>query len=221
MGALDDPAKQDTDDMRKEINITRSAIADKLGALEDRVRGAAQSAQEAVEDTIQLARDTVATVKRNFNIKYQIEHHPWAMVGGCMIVGLALGGLFLRARQRSRPAPNRLAGNEAPLAGSPRLFAEQRNNGSCATAAPAPHAVAANRPGFFGQFDEEIDKVKGMAIGYVMGLARDAIKDAVPQLAAQIDDLMNRVTTKLGSQPVPPCSTERCDVAHLGDKPRA
>ncbi len=46
-----------------------------------------------------------------------------------------------------------------------------------------------------------------MAIGYVMGLARDSIKDAVPQLASQIDDVMNSVTTKLGGKPVQQRST--------------
>jgi len=41
-----------------------------------------------------------------------------------------------------------------------------------------------------------------MAIGYVMGLARDSINHAVPELASQIDDVMNSVTTKLGGKPV-------------------
>jgi ElaB/YqjD/DUF883 family membrane-anchored ribosome-binding protein len=205
MDAVQDLAEQGTDEMRQEIDCTRSAMADKLGALEDRVMGTVQSAQETVEDSIQLTKDTVATVRRNFDIKYQVEQHPWAMVGGCFVVGLALGGLFRRVRPRSPQAPNRPAGNETSLTGSPRLFAEQRSNNGFDTAAPPPrpHSMAANGSGFFGQFQEEIDKVKGMAIGYVMGLARDSIKDAVPQLASQIDDLMNSVTTKLGSKPVP------------------
>ena len=204
MNAVQDLAEQDTDEMRQEIDCTRSAMTDKLEALEDRVMGTVQSAQETVEDSIQLTKDTVATVKRNFDIKYQVEQHPWAMVGGCFVVGLALGGLFRRVRHPSRQAPNPPAGNVTPLAESPRLFAEQSNRDSFVTAAPPPrpHSMAANGSGFFGQFQEEIDKVKGIAIGYVMGLARDSIKDAVPQLAAQIDDVMNSVTTKLGSKPV-------------------
>ena len=202
-------AEQDMDEMRQEIDCTRSAMADKLEALEDRVMGTVQSAQETVEDSIQVAKDTVATVKRNFDIKYQVEQHPWTMVGGCFVAGLALGGLFLKGRRRSRQAPDRLAGNVTPPGESPRLAAEQRSNGSFDNSTPPPrlHPMSADRPGFFGQFQEEIDKVKGMAIGYAMGLARDSIKDAVPQLASQIDDVMNSVTTKLGSKPVQPRST--------------
>jgi hypothetical protein len=37
-----------------------------------------------------------------------------------------------------------------------------------------------------------------LAIGYVMGLVWDSIKDSLPQLASQIDGVMNDVTTKLG-----------------------
>jgi ElaB/YqjD/DUF883 family membrane-anchored ribosome-binding protein len=204
MDAVHDLAEQDSDEMRQEIDCTRSAMADKLEALEDRVMGAVHSAQETVDDSIQMAKDTVATVKRNFDLKYQVEQHPWLMVGGCVLAGLALGSLFLRQRRRSRQAPNRLVGNETSRTGSPRLVAEQRSNGSFDTAAPTlrSDSTSANRPGFFDQFHEEIDKVKGMAIGYVMGLVRDSIKDAVPQLASQIDDVMNSVTTKLGSKPV-------------------
>ncbi len=204
MDPVHDLAEQDMDEMRQEIDCTRSAMSDKLEALEDRVMGTVQGAQDAVEDSIQMAKDTVTTVKRNFDIKYQVQQHPWAMVGGCFLAGLALGGLFLRVRRPSRSAPDRPAGNANPQAGSPCLFAEQRSEDRFDTAAPPPRpqSLSAKRPDFFGQFHEEIDKVKGMAIGYVMGLARDSIKDAVPQLASQIDDVMNSVTTKMGSKPV-------------------
>lgn len=204
MDAVHNPTEQGTDEMRQEIDRTRSDMADKVEALEDQVMGTVQSAQETVADSIQMARDAVATVKRNFDVKYQVEQHPWAVVGGCFVVGLALGSLFFRGRQRSRQAPNRLAGNETPRAGSPRLVAEQRGDDSVDTAAPPPRpeSMSANRPGFFGRFHDEIDQVKGMAIGYVMGLARDSLRDAVPQLAPQIGDMMNSVTTKLGGKPV-------------------
>ena len=208
MDAAHDLAEQDMDEMRQEIDCTRSAMADKLEALEGQVMGTVQSAQETVEDSIQVAKDTVATVKRNFDIKYQVEQHPWTMVGGCFVAGLALGGLFLTGRRRSRQAPDRLTGNVTPPGENPRLVAERRSNGSIDNSTPPPrlHPMSADRPGFFGQFQEEIDKVKGMAIGYAMGLARDSIKDAVPQLASQIDDVMNSVTIKLGSKPVQPRS---------------
>jgi ElaB/YqjD/DUF883 family membrane-anchored ribosome-binding protein len=211
MDPVHDLAGHGTEEMRQDIDCTRAAMADKLEALEDRVMGTVQSAQETVEDSLQLAKDTMATVKRNFDLKYQVEQHPWAMVGGCFLAGLALGGLFLKGRRRSSQAPQRLAANETPLAEGPRSFAEQPGNGSVASATPRSQSMSVNRPGFLDQFQEEIDKVKGMAIGYVMGLARDSIKHAVPQLAPQIDDVMNSVTKKLGSKPVQQRSPSSAD----------
>jgi hypothetical protein len=67
--------------------------------------------------------------------------------------------------------------------------------------------MSTNRPGFLDRFQEEIDQVKGIAIGYAMGLARDSIKHAVPELASEIDDVMNSVTTKLGGRPAQQRST--------------
>jgi ElaB/YqjD/DUF883 family membrane-anchored ribosome-binding protein len=202
MDPVHDLAEHGTDEMRRDIDCTRAAMADKLAALEDRVMGTVQSAQETVEDSLQMAKDTMATVKRNFDLKYQVEQHPWAMVGGCFLAGLAVGGLFLKVRRRSSQTPQRLAGNENPLAEGPRMLAEQQRSFDSAAPPARAQSMAASRPAFCDRFQEEIDKVKGMAIGYVMGLARDSIKHAVPQLASQIDDVMNSVTTKLGSKPV-------------------
>jgi ElaB/YqjD/DUF883 family membrane-anchored ribosome-binding protein len=142
-----DLAEQDTDEMRQDIDTTRAAMADKLEALEDRVMGTVHSAQETVEDSLQRAKDTVATVKRNFDIKYQVEQHPWTMVGGCFLAGLALGVLCPRLRRRSRQATQWQAGNETPLAEGPRSFAEQRSNGSVhGAASPSrPQSMSTNR----------------------------------------------------------------------------
>ena len=188
--------------MRQDIDSTRSSLVDKLEALEEKVMGTVQNAQDTVDDSIQMARDTVATVKRTFDIKHQVEQHPWVMVGGCFVAGLALASLFRSVRRPSRQTPERPAGNETPWSRRTSTLDDHRNNGDVAAASPPAHTAAPSRPGVFDLFHEEINKVKGMAIGYAMGLLRDSIKDSLPQqLASQIEDLMNSVTTKLGAEP--------------------
>ena len=183
MDAVQDLPEQDSAEMRLEIDTTRSAMADKLEALEDRMIDTVQSAQDTVKESIQSAKDTVASVKRTFDIKHQVEERPWTMMGGCFLAGLALGGLIPMGRPRS---------------------AHALGNGIFPTPVPMPQLQVElpNRPGILEPFQEEIDKVKGIAIGYVMGLVRDSIKDSVPHLAPKIDDLMNGLTTKLGGEPV-------------------
>jgi ElaB/YqjD/DUF883 family membrane-anchored ribosome-binding protein len=204
MDTVNEPVEQNSGEMRQEIDFTRSAMADKLDALEDSVMGTVHSAQDMVTDSIQAAKDTVASVKRTFDIKHQVEQHPWAMLGGCALAGLALGSLFQRVRRPARQPANRLAGSETSLSGQPPLRAEQRGNGRSANDLPALHfqAVRLSPPGLFDRFEDEIEKVKGLAIGYFLGLARDSLKDSVPQLASQIDAVMNSVTKKLGGEPV-------------------
>ena len=176
--------EQDSAELRKEIECTRSAMAAKLEALENKVIGTVQSAQETVEVSIQSAKDTVASVKRTFNLKYQVEQRPWTLVGGCFLAGLALGALI---PARRRPSFRNQYG--------------PAENGYFAPAAPVPPLqIEPNRPSILDPFQKEIDKVKGVAIGFVMGLVRDSIKESVPQLAAQIDDLMNGITTKIGGE---------------------
>ena len=154
--------------------------------------GTVESAQEVVHDSIQAAKDTVATVKRTFDIRHHVEQHPWPMVGGSFLAGLALAPLLqsmFRGPRRVRSA-------------DPARPGKRRGNGRLTVAAAGPeYPSPPHRPGLLDMFHDEIVKVKGIAIGYVMGLARDAIKDSMPQLASQIDGVMNSVTTKLGGEP--------------------
>ncbi len=201
--------EQTSDEMRDEIDSTRSDLSEKLGALEDRVMDTVQSAQETVEDSIQIAKDTVASVERIFDIKHHVEQHPWPMLGGCFLAGLALGTLFYRAWRRPTPSPGPPAGKQPAYSPGPGLPADLRGNGSMGSAAPQPRSQEPppSRPGVFDLFHDEITQVQGMAIGYVMRLARDAMKDAVPQWASQINGLMNSVMTKLGGEPTQQHST--------------
>lgn len=192
MDAVQDLVEPTSAEMRQEIDGTRSAMSDKLEALENRVIDTVQSAQEVVQDSLQGAKDTVASVKRTFDIKHQIEQRPWTMMGGFLLAGLLLGHLLPRGRPQTSKAK-----------------AEPAANGKYATAAPAPpfQTEPPSQPGILEPFRKEIDQVKGIAIGYVMGLLRDSIKGSVPQLATKIDELLDGITTKLGGEPTQQHST--------------
>ncbi len=181
MQAVKEMPGQESAEIRQEINDTRSALGNKLEALENKMIDTVESAHDAVKESIQSAKETVASVKETFDIEHQVAQRPWTMVGGSFLAGLALTCLMPRGGPQSSKGPRGTA--EGAAAGSP------------APAQPARHA------GVLEPFHEEIDKVKGIAIGYVMGLVRDSIKQSVPQLAPKIEDLINGLTTKLGGEP--------------------
>jgi len=215
---------QEPDVIRQDIEDTRASLTDKIETLECEVRATVLTAKETVEGTIENVKDaveetlenvkqtfegtvgtvkegvadTVESVKEAFDLSAQVDRHPWAMMGGSLLAGFLAGRLF--GGQGREPfwgadrMVNRMSYASAPAAGIRPIDRPQ-------TPPPVP-----SEPGWTdtlrSQFGEEINMVKGLAIGAAIGVARDLIKQSLPQLAPQIDDVMNRVTSKLGGEPI-------------------
>ena len=164
--------------MREQMAETRAALTDKIEKLEDKVLGTVETAQASVEQTAEAVKETVqgtaATIKRTFDLKHQVECNPWLMVGGSVLAGYILG--YFANGQRKR-LPN---------------FSE--------TSEVCPPQGAKNSRA--GTFDEEIQMVKGLAIGVAAGLLRDGLKEAMPSLADELDQVVNSATRKLGGHPI-------------------
>src|SRR5262249_55546639 len=126
-----------------------------------------------VEDTVQVVtssvEQTVAAVKSTLDIPQQVRRHPYGMMGGALLTGMAMGWLVSRERRSlpRSPAPRR----------RPTFH-------GAATAFEAAPPASEERPGFFASLMEplagEFEKIKATAIGALMGMARDAIGRAVP-----------------------------------------
>jgi ElaB/YqjD/DUF883 family membrane-anchored ribosome-binding protein len=194
-----DLAHQDPAQIEEQIQETRSAITEKLEALEEQVRETVETARESVEETISTVKSsvesTVETVKRTFDLELQVREHPLPMMAGSFLTGLAVGTLFGHRISRWRGA---------------RAERQPRNSAvTLVDDAAAPNAAPARqRPSFWHRFDEEIDKVKGLAIGYLTAAVRDLIKESVlaengtQELSSRIDTMTDSITTKLGGEPV-------------------
>jgi len=185
---------EEPDVIRGQIQETRSALTEKLETLEGQVRDTVQSAKETVEGTIENVKssvqETVASVKRTFDLPYQVDRHPWAMLGGSLLTGFVLGNYVEGRRQREqlRPRPSLAPSRTVVSDRIPALTSE-------------PSQPAGLLSWLRQTFDDEIEKVKGMAIGAAMGIVRDLAKESLPKLAPQIDEVMNSATLKLGGEP--------------------
>jgi ElaB/YqjD/DUF883 family membrane-anchored ribosome-binding protein len=205
-----DLAEQDPAAIRLQIDETRSSLTEKLEAIEEQVVDTVQNARDSMQETIDTVKDTVQetvstvketvketvhAVKETFDLRLQVERHPWPMLGGSFLAGLVAGAVFGEVQHRRRMPIDRLTSHgEVPLRSSPpaRPFAAE--------------PPAAHEPGLLDRFRDEIDQLKGMAVGMALGVVRDVITDAVqermPDMAEKVEDVMNRFTTKLGGQPV-------------------
>jgi ElaB/YqjD/DUF883 family membrane-anchored ribosome-binding protein len=199
--------------IREQIDMTRSDLTNKLEALEQRVVDSVSEAKEAVTDTVETVKesvdhtiqavrdtvhDTVDSVKRNLDLARQVDRHPWGMFGGAIAAGFVAGHLFegLTRRPSVRPLPQAWRNGRRPM-GTPLSAAGPAVSPALDGAAPSFVSSLADK------FGPEIEQLKGLALGAVMSLARDFVKQSLPpSLAPEVGRMADDVTTKLGGKPI-------------------
>jgi hypothetical protein len=209
-----EPELNEPELIREQMEQTRASLTEKLETLEHQVVDTVHDATTAVADTVETVKEavqgTVETVKDTFDVRVQVERHPWAMMGASVALGY-LGGRLLRVsasdhyRQwRSVPA----APDEPPWPsrhndGHPhRLQGPESSNKKL-----MPEEPLGSNPGWLRQmaalFQPEIAKLRGLAVGAVLSMARDMITDSAPeQLKPQLAEVVDSITVKLGGEPV-------------------
>jgi ElaB/YqjD/DUF883 family membrane-anchored ribosome-binding protein len=207
----------ETEVIKEHMRETRTALTEKLEALEDKVvstvkettdavEETVESVKEAVEDTVETVKgsvhdtvDTVKeTVKETFDLHHQMEQHPWLMLGGATLVGY-LGGCLLDS------APTARTGARGWMAldghgGQP----EERSR------PPEPTRAEPERagPSVWEKVSEAlapaVSKLESMAIGAAAGVVGKMILEAAPEaLRGELEGVINDLTTTLGGTPRP------------------
>jgi ElaB/YqjD/DUF883 family membrane-anchored ribosome-binding protein len=208
--------------IRQEINETRQSLTEKLETLENQAMGTVQKAHDTVQDTINTVKSsvtetvdtvkstvagTVDSVKRTFDIDHQVQERPFVCAGLTFAAGAIAGAIIKGARHH----PVHTNG------GFHASFAEsQRSLSSISAHEPQPYnnLVPESAASFssdherkrdlnHGLFSPELEKVKELALGTVMGVVRDLAKDSLPSAyGPHIDEVMNSATIKLGGLPL-------------------
>lgn len=208
--------------IREQMDHTRASLTDKLEELEKQVMGSVQDATSVVRDTVEEVMHTVESVKESvhdtvesvrgsvsgaadtmretFDIKHQVDAHPWMMLAGATAVGYIAGTMLSPA-----PAHNghhhyydngHAPGHQFATAGHPVEHHQQ-----------AQHPVKEKLGGLLDMLGEpmtqELNMLKGMAIGAALAMARDALSGSVPpQFQRIVDEGINTIGKRMGAQPV-------------------
>jgi len=205
----------ETDVTREEMDETRASLSEKLETLEQQVADTVHGAANVVDRTVDNVNDAmemVENVKDTFDLRLQVARSPWAMVGGSIALGY-LGGYLLfrhgaaqpRANGKSQPAPPDnppVAEKQKEVVKGPRF--QEEASVKMPVRDPAPAVVD---PGCLGRvhnrYRAEMNQVKGLAIGAVLGVVRDAITQSAPELfKAGLADVIDGITVKLGGEPI-------------------
>jgi len=191
----------------------RASLAEKLDTLENHVLGTVHEATDAVAHTVEDVKsavdhtvedvksvvdtvkggiqDTVEnvseTVKHTFDVPHHFRRHPWGMFCGSVAVGFVGGRLLAPAQSEKQETPPAPAPTPAP--------------------SPRPARRAERGEGQSG-VNEILERVRGLALGAVMGMVRDFLSESLPEtLKADVLNVVDDITTKLGGKPLPKKAT--------------
>jgi len=202
----------ETEVIKDQMRHTRTALTEKLEALEDRVASTVRETTEAVGETVEAVKDAVEntvhsvtdtvsetvenvkeSVKETFDISRQVENHPWAMLGGSVLLGYLGGCLLGRVSSSNHAFNGRSAYNG--YAGQPE-------------AAVAPMPEQRSGPSLWDQAREALGpplhKLEGLAIGAAAGVVGNMVLNAAPEsLRQELEQVINELTTSLGGKLMP------------------
>jgi len=207
----------ETEVIKHQMLETRTALTEKLEALEDRVASTVKETTDAVSETVEAVKDAVEStvdtvrgtvtdtvdsvkesVKETFDLNHHFQTHPWMMLGGATLVGYLGGCLLDNSRGASRASSNgwsRLEGHGGRPEERPR---PEPQHSEPAKSGPSlwDKAVEALGPA--------ISKLEGLAIGAATGVVGKMLLEAAPDaLRGDLEGVINEITTALGGKPIP------------------
>jgi ElaB/YqjD/DUF883 family membrane-anchored ribosome-binding protein len=192
--------ENETEVIKHQMEETRTALTEKLEAVEELVASTVKETTQAVSQTVSTVTDSVEntvstvaesvenvteSVKKAFDFSGYADEHPWLMVGGGVALGYALGRLL--------PSPR--PSNGASWEGS---------SASSAHAAPSPtHSQEESTSGGISSFlhglQPVVDKLKGLALGTAASVVGEMIAKNLPDnLKSEVTKLIDDTTRQMG-----------------------
>ena len=184
------------------VENVKETVDTTVETMRQTVEGAQSSVEDIVENVTRTVEETVATVKRTFDLHYQVDQHPWLLVGGSLLVGYLLG---------SRGSSNTSA-VVSPTTDS-RLSPVSTTAVSSHEASARPQPQPRMGSGIRERFKDEIAIIEGAVIGAVISTVRDMVKQALlPPPPQHTSALPMRDGQPSESSAPPPASLARASV---------
>jgi len=211
--------ESDPEVIRQRMLENRTALTEKLEALEQQVMGVAsnvtntvESVKDGVQETVEAVKDTVAetvnnvkdtvedtvsTVKDTFNLPLQVERHPWAMLAGSVGVGMLVGAFL---RRRTVTNVGRLAG------GVVRRFGGERQEAPRAARAEGQYGNGAHKEAegvtdhLLGSVKDGLNRVKDLALGTLFATVEKVLVRELPEaVESHVKNFVEEAANKLKS----------------------
>jgi len=201
--------------IRQRMEETRTALTEKLERLEGQVTDLVGVGAGAVTETIENVKDTVAdvteavqekvqSVKNFFDVRLQVEQHPFLLMGGAVAVGFLVSRVLRSSGNNSGGAVGHAvaAAGHAALAAVPAVTALTSGPAE-SKPAPEPKPAKESKPKGDSFIGEAFGQVRNLAVGSMMALVREMATVHLPNdFGKQVADTVDGLTQKLGIQPM-------------------
>jgi len=200
--------ENETEVIKQQMAETRTALSEKLEAVEELVASTVKETTETVSETVAAVTDTVEStvntvadsvesvkesVKEAFDVKGYVEKYPWLVLGGAFAAGYALGHVLGPSSSYAASYSSWAGPSESyepavpPAAPSPASY----------TSAPA--APREDTSSWLQGLMPVIDKLKGLAIGTAAGVVGEMVLKNLPDnLRSEVSKLIDDTTSSLG-----------------------
>jgi len=198
--------------IRQQMEETRSHLADKLEALENQVSSTVEEATSAVSETVEAVKETVENVTDTveetvesvgqvFDLRLQTQRHPWLVFGGSVALGCLAAQMFGRRREEGEEGGGRDVNWSALSSASPPRESTWERPFEAPSRQTAHTEPAEN--GKKSWFWDEMNRVKGLAVGALMGVVRDLAARGLPgALGQRVAEEVDHLNSSLGGETI-------------------
>jgi ElaB/YqjD/DUF883 family membrane-anchored ribosome-binding protein len=171
-----------TEEIRQQIARTRSSLVQRIDSLEKQVKATIDSGAESFKEKVE---QVAQSVKETFDLQHQLEQHPWAMLGGSLVVGY-LAGRVLRERGissttgRAATADGHVASNLEPPPAAMELPATDRpSSETCSHRTESKNSAPTFLEELTQQLAPELNELKALAIRVTAEFLREVIEQTL------------------------------------------
>jgi ElaB/YqjD/DUF883 family membrane-anchored ribosome-binding protein len=195
------------------VENVKNMVDTTVEAVKQGVEGAQSTVDEIVETVKGTVGDTVETVKRTLDVQYQVDQHPWLMVGGATLAGYLLGswgGGSTSPAFSTNDSASSAAGTTADMSASHAKHDSLLPSDRESSVHPQPQQGMGSS--VVDQLKDEIAIIKVAAVGALISTLREMVKQAVPTLAPHIE----RARSQRGGQTLEPPMQHPTSRSHAG-----
>jgi gas vesicle protein len=181
--------KETVEDVSEKVKETVAAVEQTVETVKETVQQTVETMKETVQQTVSTVSNTFRqaahTVSEAFDIRLQAQRRPWLVFGGSVVAGWLGGYLYGQAVRRPSGAA---AWHPTPTGAEAAMRRPESTGGSF------------RMPDWLS---EEFGRLKNVALGAAMGLARDLVRQNMPgPLGERIAEEIEHVNSHLGGEQI-------------------